>query len=65
MTAKELERLMLQTEGNPLIKLKRISELVGDTNQTRVRREYLDGLKQIRNRYFIPEVAERIASKMH
>jgi hypothetical protein len=56
---------MIQIQGGPLIKLARIAEMVGDTNTQRVKRDYLEGLKQVRNRYFIPEVAERICQKMH
>ena len=63
MTAKELERVMLKTYG-PLIKLARISDLVGDSNTQRVKRQYLSGLKKINNRYFVPEVAERIHARM-
>lgn len=65
MTPKELERNMIKLCNSPLIKLQRIAEMVGDKNTQRVKREYLEGLKCIHNRYFIPEVAERIAMKMH
>lgn len=64
MTKGELERLMLKIYGSPFIKLARISELVGDSNPQRVKQNYLSGLQSFNGRYFIPEVAERIAQNM-
>lgn len=64
MTKSELARSMQQIYGSPFIKLSRIADMVGDSNTQRVKREYLSGLKQIKGRYYIPEVAERIIEKM-
>lgn len=64
MTKTELARAMERNYGSPFIKLARICDMVGDSNASRVRRTYLSGLKQIKGRYFIPEVAERIVEKM-
>lgn len=64
MTKTELARAMERTYGSPFIKLARICDMVGDSNHGRVKRTYLTGLKQIKGRYFIPEVAERIVERM-
>ena len=58
--AKEITRA---NNGNPLIKLSKIAELVGDSNHQRVKRTYLVGLETIGNRYFVPEVAEALKGK--
>lgn len=64
MTAKELEKAMMKKYSYPLIKLKNISEMIGDSNPQRVKQKYLVGLKSLHNMYFVPEVAERIAGRM-
>ena len=64
MTKTELARELTRANGgNPLIKLSKIAEIVGDKNTQRVRRKYLQGLELIGNRYFVPEVAEALKSK--
>ena len=64
MTKTELAREITRANnGNPLIKLSKIAEIVGDSNHQRVKRTYLEGLEVIGNRYFVPEVAEALKGK--
>ena len=61
MTKTELAKEITRANGgNPLIKLSKIAEIVGDSNHQRVKRKYLQGLELIGNRYFVPEVAEAL-----
>lgn len=60
-TKTELKNEILKANGgNPLIKLKRIAEIVGDKNPQRVKRKYLLDLQKINGAYFVPDVAERL-----
>lgn len=60
-TKTELKNEILKAnDGNPLIKLKKIAEIVGDKNPQRVKRKYLLDLQKINGAYFVPDVAERL-----
>ena len=64
MTKTELAKEITRANGgNPLIKLSKIAEIVGDKNTQRVKRTYLEGLETIGKRYFVPEVAEALKRK--
>ena len=49
--------------GNPLIKITKICEFLGDSNQTRVKYRYLMGLEKIGRCYFIPDVAAALRER--
>ena len=60
-TKTELKNEILRAnDGNPLIKLKRIAEIVGDKNPQRVKRKYLLDLQKINGAYFVGDVADRL-----
>ena len=60
-TKTELKNEILKANGgSPLIKLKRIAEIVGDKNTQRVKRKYLLDLQKINGAYFVPDVADRL-----
>lgn len=46
--------------GGGLITAREVGQYVRDTNITRVRRRYLDGLECIRGKYAITDVAKRL-----
>lgn len=64
MTANEIAKAIEKTAGGPFIKAKKVAEIVGDKNVSRVKHTYLDGLQHFDGRYFVPEVAERIKGRM-
>ena len=46
--------------GGGLITAREVGQYVRDSNVTRVRRRYLDGLESIRGKYVIADVAMRL-----
>lgn len=60
-TKTELKNEILKAnDGNPLIKLKKIAEIVGDKNPQRVKRKYLLDLQKINGGYFVGDVVDRL-----
>ena len=60
-TKTELKNEILKAnDGIPLIKLKKIAEIVGDKNPQRVKRKYLLDLQKINGGYFVGDVADRL-----
>lgn len=61
MTVTDIKKeLYVFTGKRPFITAAEVCVVVGDSNKSRVKKKYLEGLEKVGKGYFIPEVAERL-----